>query len=50
VLDDRALPAGPTSIGWDGREASGASAPAGLYWARLATPSRTEVRKLARLR
>ena len=50
VLDDRALPAGPASIGWDGREASGASAPAGLYWARLATPSRTEVRKLARLR
>ena len=50
LLEEQDLPAGPRAITWDGRDRSGMTTPAGLYWVRLATSSSTELRTLARLR
>jgi len=44
------LPPGRRSVSWDGREASGSRAPAGLYFARLTTDQGTASRRLVRLR
>lgn len=49
VLDRTALPAGPHEVIWDGRDATGAPAPAGLYFARLVGPA-PEVQRLTLLR
>jgi len=42
VVSDRLLASGRTKVAWDGRDASGASVPSGVYFARLtgAFPSR----------
>ncbi len=50
VLLDGALPAGATAAAWDGRDLRGAAAPAGLYLARLVTPSGTRIARVALLR
>ena len=42
------LSAGPRSVTWDGREAGGTVAPAGLYFARLTTPHGSVARRLVR--
>ena len=43
------LPAGARSETWDGREASGRSASAGLYFARLSTPHGSVARRIVRV-
>jgi uncharacterized membrane protein len=47
LLDEDVSP-GPRSVTWDGREASGRMAAAGLYFARLTTPHGSVTRRIAR--
>ncbi len=49
-LSDGILPAGPNEIGWDGRLAGGRLAPAGVYFARLEMPGRTETTRVVLVR
>lgn len=49
LLTDGIMALGPHRVTWDGRDASGAIVPAGLYWARLEGNGETAVRRLARL-
>jgi flagellar hook assembly protein FlgD len=42
------LPAGRRSVTWDGREASGRTVAAGLYFARLVTPQGSVMRRIVR--
>ena len=46
TLVDRELPAGANVMPWDGRDANGASAERGLYFARLITPGLTRTVKV----
>ncbi|TMQ72728.1 MAG: T9SS type A sorting domain-containing protein [Candidatus Eisenbacteria bacterium] len=46
ALVDQLLEAGSHQAIWDGRDGTGALAPAGVYWYRLATAGRTVSRKL----
>ena len=46
VLIDDYRPAGPGSVIWDGRDASGSAVASGVYIARLETPSGVQTRKL----
>jgi hypothetical protein len=48
-LIEGARPAGFQTIVWDGRDRKGAVAPAGIYFYRLSTSERGEVRKLVRV-
>jgi hypothetical protein len=50
TLLDGTLAAGPHDAQWDGRDESGAVAPAGLYWARLEAGGETVARRLVRIR
>jgi hypothetical protein len=43
------LPAGRRSVQWDGREAGGRPAAAGVYFARLVTPQGSAVRRIVRM-
>lgn len=47
ALADGPHAAGTSRIAWDGADDRGARAGAGLYWARLTTPSGTHVRRVA---
>lgn len=47
---DAALPAGPASLAWDGRDDAGRETPPGVYLARLATPAGVATRRIARVR
>lgn len=49
TLRDGAGAAGPDAATWDGRDERGARVAPGLYFARLATPAGTLVRRLVRL-
>jgi flagellar hook assembly protein FlgD len=40
TLADRSFAAGTNVLVWDGRDASGARAPRGLYFVRMSTPAR----------
>jgi hypothetical protein len=42
--------AGRQSVSWDGRDASGNAAPAGMYFARMTTPSGVYIRQLLKAR
>ncbi|MBK8233323.1 MAG: hypothetical protein IPK72_22810 [Candidatus Eisenbacteria bacterium] len=46
LLDAGARPAGSHRVTWDRRGDHDPSVPAGVYWVRLTTDARTEVRKL----
>jgi hypothetical protein len=50
TLFDGAAPAGTLSREWDGRDASGTPAPAGVYLARAQVAGRVWTRRLVRLR
>ncbi len=50
LLSQPVLPAGRHELLWDGRDASGRSVPAGIYWARLTAGPRTETRRLVIVR
>lgn len=43
------LPAGVARLAWDGTDARGAAAPAGLYFVRVATPDAAATRRFVRL-
>jgi flagellar hook assembly protein FlgD len=47
---DRDLPAGQTAVSWDGRDASGARAASGVYFARLTCRAGNRVVKAVWLR
>ena len=49
TLADGWRPAGPGQVHWDGRDASGAPAPAGVYHVRLSGAAGTLMRRLVRL-
>lgn len=46
TLADRVLHRGSTVIPWDGRDASGAAARCGVYFARMVTPRGAQVARL----
>jgi hypothetical protein len=48
-LVDGERPAGPSSLGWDGRDEAGGSTPAGLYFAVLVAEGRSWQTRLVRL-
>jgi hypothetical protein len=48
-LVDGERPAGPSNLGWDGRDDAGGSTPAGLYFAVLIAEGRTWQTRLVRL-
>ena len=50
VTSDLTLEAGPQSLRWDGRDANGRQAGAGLYFVRLTTERATWTRAVARVR
>jgi hypothetical protein len=50
VLADRTLRAGRTELRWDGRNASGAPAAAGVYFVRLVADGAARAEKITRLR
>jgi hypothetical protein len=50
MLSHGDLEPGPHSVTWNGRDESGHPVSAGLYFARLATPSGTLTQRIARLR
>jgi flagellar hook assembly protein FlgD len=50
TLVDGPLVAGAHVMTWDGRDERGASASAGLYWARLEAGGEAAVRRLVRIR
>jgi hypothetical protein len=50
VLFDGSLPAGPSSILWDGSDATRRQTPAGVYFLRLDAAGRTETAKVIRIR
>ncbi|MBK7369088.1 MAG: hypothetical protein IPJ04_14625 [Candidatus Eisenbacteria bacterium] len=50
TLEDRVLAAGAHEVTWNGRDDSGATAPAGLYWARLEADGEVWTRRIVRLR
>ncbi len=50
ALLEAPMPAGPGTVVWDGADARGAPAPAGLYFARLDTASGSRSRRLAVIR
>jgi hypothetical protein len=47
TLVDEARAMGPHPVQWDGRDATGRAAPAGVYFARFEADGRVETRKLA---
>jgi hypothetical protein len=47
---DGAFAPGAHSIGWDGRDDSGATAAAGVYFARLAAGGRSATVRIVRVR
>jgi hypothetical protein len=49
LLDAEAA-AGPQSLAWDGRDATGRAAPPGVYLARLATPGGVATTRVVRIR
>lgn len=49
TLLDGVRPAGRTNLRWDGRDASGRHAGAGLYWVRLETASGSRVQRFTRI-
>src|SRR5262245_14361049 len=50
LLDDARIDSGVHSVRWDGRDESGALAPAGLYLIALQTPGGSELRKVTIVR
>jgi len=50
VLADGTFEAGAHEVRWDGRDAGGALAPAGLYWARLESAGASAVRRIVRVK
>ena len=50
TLEDGVLAAGAHEVIWNGRDDSGAAAPAGLYWARLEADGEVHTRRIVRLR
>ena len=44
------MTAGRRTLGWDGRDARGADAPAGLYFVRAVTPVGVESLRAVRVR
>lgn len=50
TLLDRDLPAGATSVGWDGRDGKGAAAAAGVYLVRLSTADGDDSAKVVMVR
>ncbi len=50
TLQDGAMPAGPHSMMWDGRDARGASAATGIYFVRLVTGSFEKTQKIVLLK
>ncbi len=50
VLFDGPAPAGETGVRWDGRDASGREAPAGIYFYRLEGADGVRTRRLVKLR
>lgn len=50
TLADAPMVAGPHEVAWDGRDASGTAAPAGLYWARLEAAGESVARRIVRVR
>ncbi|MBI5167926.1 MAG: hypothetical protein HZA61_00415 [Candidatus Eisenbacteria bacterium] len=50
TLEDRDLAAGGHEFVWNGRDETGAAAPAGLYWARLDSEGEVRTRRIVRLR
>ena len=50
LLLDGALPAGPHAAEWDGRDARGRRAPAGVYFAVLEAGGAVRSRRLVRIR
>ena len=49
AIDAGVLTAGPHDLVWDGRDAAGRSAPAGLYWLRVHAGSDEAFRRVVRL-
>jgi hypothetical protein len=49
-LVDGSLPAGPHAVRWNGRDASGRSVPAGMYFYRIESAAGRESRKMVRVR
>ncbi len=50
VVADRALASGRTKVAWDGRDASGASVPSGVYFARLTGAFQSRVARVPLVR
>jgi subtilisin-like proprotein convertase family protein len=50
TLVDRALPAGPHTAAWDGRDASGQPVAAGIYFVRLAAGDRRAMQRVSLVR
>lgn len=50
VLADRTLPRGANVLTWDGRDATGAAAPRGLYFVRVRLPDRVLTARILRER
>jgi flagellar hook assembly protein FlgD len=44
-----AIPAGISEVTWDGKTAGGSTAAAGVYYVRVSTGKRSEVKKVIRL-
>ncbi len=44
-----AIPAGISEVTWDGKNAGGSNAAAGVYYVRVSTGKRSEVKKVIRL-
>jgi hypothetical protein len=49
-LAQGAFAAGPHTVRWEGRDATGRAAPAGIYFVRIVTPYGSDVRRLPLLR
>lgn len=50
TITDATFAAGSHDVTWDGRDAGGSPAPAGIYWARIESGSEVAVRRLVRMR
>jgi Kelch motif protein/galactose oxidase-like protein/flagellar hook capping protein FlgD len=50
VLADHAFPAGPSQLEWDGRDATGGRAAAGMYFVRVEAAGQALVQRLALMR
>lgn len=49
LVRDEAMPAGPRSVGWDGRNDAGERAASGAYWARVFSGGRTSFGQFVRI-